>query len=73
MVPMGRGIQTTFITCPIFIQYRKMSETGQKLVLTHRFVVLKIGLENNWMQKLNHMNRSKGQLNINTISQAYLQ
>ena len=35
----------------------KMSETCQKLAFTHPIVVLKSGLKNNWMKKLDHVNR----------------
>ena len=35
---------------------QKMSETCQKLVFTHP-VVLKSGLKNNWMKKLDRVNR----------------
>ena len=34
-----------------------MSETCQKLAFTHPIVVLKSGLKNNWMKKLDRMNR----------------
>ena len=34
-----------------------MSETCQKLAFTHPIVVLKSGLKNNWMKKLDHVNR----------------
>ena len=34
-----------------------MSETCQKLAVTHPIVVLKIGLKNNWMKKLDRVNR----------------
>ena len=34
-----------------------MSETCQKLVFTHPIVVLKSGLKNNWMKKLDHVNQ----------------
>ena len=34
-----------------------MSETCQKLVFTHPIVVLKSGLKNNWMKKLDRVNR----------------
>ena len=34
-----------------------MSETGQKLALTHPIIVLKSGLKNNWMKKLDRVNR----------------
>ena len=34
-----------------------MSETCQKLAFTHLIVVLKSGLENNWMRKLDRVNR----------------
>ena len=33
-----------------------MSETCQKLVFTHPVVVLKSGLKNNWMKKLDRVN-----------------
>ena len=34
-----------------------MSESCQKLVFTHPIVVLKSGLKNNWMKKLDPVNR----------------
>ena len=34
-----------------------MSETCQKLAFTHLIVVLKGGLKNNWMKKLDRLNR----------------
>ena len=34
-----------------------MSETCQKLAFTHPIVVLKSGLKNNWMKKLDLVNR----------------
>ena len=34
-----------------------MTETGQKLAFTHPIVVLKSGLKNNWMKKLDRVNR----------------
>ena len=34
-----------------------MSETCQKLAFTHPIVVLKGGLKNNWMKKLDRVNR----------------
>ena len=34
-----------------------MSKTSQKLVFTHPVVVLKSGLKNNWMKKLDSVNR----------------
>ena len=34
-----------------------MSETCQKLAFTHSIVVLKSGLKNNWMKKLDCVNR----------------
>ena len=34
-----------------------MSETCQKLAFTHPIVVLKSGLKNNWMTKLDRVNR----------------
>ena len=34
-----------------------MSETCQKLAFTHSIVVLKSGLKNNWMKKLDRVNR----------------
>ena len=36
---------------------QKMSETCQKLAFTHPIVVLKSGLKNNWIKKLDHVNR----------------
>ena len=36
---------------------KKMSETCQKLAFTHPIVVLKSGLKNNWMKKLDRVNR----------------
>ena len=36
-----------------------MSETCQKLAFTHPIVVLKSGLKNNWMRKLDRVNRRK--------------
>ena len=37
---------------------KKMSETCQKLAFTHPIVVLKSGLKNNWMKKLDRVNRA---------------
>ena len=37
---------------------QKMSETCQKLAFTHPIVVLKSGLKNNWMKKLDRVNQS---------------
>ena len=34
-----------------------MSETCQKLAFTHPIGVLKSGLKNNWMKKLDHVDR----------------
>ena len=34
-----------------------MSDTCQKLAFTHPIVVLKSGLKNNWMKKLDRVNR----------------
>ena len=34
-----------------------MSETCQELAFTHPIVVLKSGLKNNWMKKLDRVNR----------------
>ena len=39
------------------IQYIKMSETYQKLAFTRPIVVLKSGLKNNWIKKLDRVNR----------------
>ena len=39
-----------------------MSETCQKLAFTHPIVVLKSGLKNNWMKKLDRVNRPLNQL-----------
>ena len=36
--------------------HKKMSETCQKLAFTHPVVVLKSGLKNNWMKKLDSVN-----------------
>ena len=36
---------------------QQMSETCQKLAFTHPIVVLKSGLKNNWMKKLDRVNR----------------
>ena len=36
-----------------------MSETCKKLAFTHPVVVLKSGLKNNWMKKLDRVNRPK--------------
>ena len=36
---------------------QKMSETCRKLAFTHPIIVLKSGPRNNWMQKLDRMNR----------------
>ena len=36
---------------------QKLSETCQKLAFTHPIVVLNSGLENNWMKKLDRVNR----------------
>ena len=35
----------------------KISETCQTLAFTHPIVVLKSGLKNNWMKKLDRVNR----------------
>ena len=35
-----------------------MSETCQKLAFTHPFVVLNSGVKNNWMKKLDRVNRT---------------
>ena len=40
-----------------------MSETCQKLVFTHPVVVLKSGLKNNWMKKLDRVSRPLSHLN----------
>ena len=53
----GERNSATLITCFISVQCTKMSQTCQKLMFTHRIVVLKSGLENNWMQKLDHVNQ----------------
>ena len=37
-----------------------MTETCQKLAFTHPVVVLKSGLKNNWMKKLDRVNRPLG-------------
>ena len=37
--------------------HKKMSETCQKLAFAHPIVVLKSGLKNNWMKKLDCVNR----------------
>ena len=42
--------------------HKKMSETYQKLAFTHPSVVLKSGLKNNWMKKLDRVNRPLGRL-----------
>ena len=42
--------------------HKKMSETCQKLAFTHPIVVLKSGLKNNWMKKLDRVNRPLGRL-----------
>ena len=34
-----------------------MSETCQKLAFTHPIIVLESGLKNNWMKKLDRVNR----------------
>ena len=39
-----------------------MSETSQKLAFTHPIVVLKSALKNNWMKKLDRVNRPLGYL-----------
>ena len=41
-----------------------MSETCQKLAFTHPIVVLKSGLKNNWMKKLDRVNRPLGWQNL---------
>ena len=38
-------------------KHKKMSETCQKLAFTHPIIVLKSGLRNNWMKKLDRVNR----------------
>ena len=43
-----------------------MSETGQQLAFTHPIVVLKSGLKNNWMKKLDCVNRP-----LRTINSKY--
>ena len=40
-----------------FHPIQKISETCQKLAFTHSIVVLKSGLKNNWMKKLDRVNR----------------
>ena len=45
-----------------------MSETCQKLAFTHPIVVLKSGLKNNWMKKLDHVNRPLHYNNMKTAS-----
>ena len=42
--------------CSIFIQYKKKVGTCQKLAFKHPIVVLKSGLKNNWMKKLDRVN-----------------
>ena len=37
--------------------HKKMSETCQKLAFTHPIVVLKSRLKNNWMKRLDRVNR----------------
>ena len=41
---------------PFSFNTQKMPETCQKLAFTHPIVVLKSGLKNNWMQKLDRVN-----------------
>ena len=43
---------------------KKMSETCQKLTFTHPIVVLKSGLKNNWMKKLDRVNRPLKRLKL---------
>ena len=38
-----------------------MPETCQQLAFTHSVAVLKSGLKNNWMKKLDRVNRPLGQ------------
>ena len=42
----------------------KVSETCQKLTFTHPIVVLKSGLKNNWMKKLDRVNRHLGPVHM---------
>ena len=44
-----------------------MSETCQKLAFTHPIVVLKNGLKNNWMKKLDRVNRPLDQKNPQSL------
>ena len=50
---------------------RKLSETCQKLAFTHPIVVLKSGLKNNWMKKLDSVNRPLGNQTKNRDSYRY--
>ena len=45
-----------------------MSETCQKLAFTHPIVVLKSGLKNNWMKKLDRVNRPSEALIIHVTN-----
>ena len=45
-----------------------MSETYQKLAFTHPIVVLKSGLKNNWMKKLDRVNNIKVKFCYNTVA-----
>ena len=44
------------------MKIEKMSETCQKLAFTHPIVVLKSGLKNNWIKKLDRVNRPQDNL-----------
>ena len=47
----------------------KVSETCQKLAFTHPIVVLKSGLKNNWMKKLDLVNRPLEHVSDVTLSE----
>ena len=48
-----------------------MSETCQKLTFTHLIVVLKSGLKNNWMKKLECVNRPQERFSDETVQKRF--
>ena len=49
-----------------FHPIQKMLQTCQKLAFTHPIVVLKSGLKNNWMKKLDLVNRPYDQKQLSS-------
>ena len=49
-----------------------MSETCQKLAFTHPIVVLKSGLKNNWMKKLDRVSRRLERVNFHMAKDSHL-